>query len=101
MKLGKNDWIFIVIVAVVLAIIYAISGKEKTKKVPYDEKHAGFYAKVSQEGLKGQKEADSKCPQCHNETGGIPFPLKHPVKPAAGPMSCHLCHKYDKSRLSK
>lgn len=101
MKISRKDWIFIAIIVAILAIFYAISGKEKTKKVPYDEKHAGFYTKVSQAGLKGQKEADLACPQCHNETGGIPFPPKHPVKPAAGPMSCHLCHKYDKTRLSQ
>jgi hypothetical protein len=101
MKIGKKDWIFIAVIVVVLAIFYAISGEEKTKKVPYNDTHRPFYDKVVQSGLKGQKEADMSCPQCHNEQGGIPFPPKHPVKPAAGPMSCHLCHKYDKARLGK
>ena len=42
MKIGKNDWIFIAIIVVVLAVFYAISGTEKTKKVPLDEKHKPF-----------------------------------------------------------
>jgi hypothetical protein len=99
MKIGKKDWIFIAMIALVLIIFYAISGKEKTTKVPFNDKHMVFYEKAAKDGLKGQKEADLGCPQCHNEAGGIPFPAKHPVKPSAGPMSCHLCHKYDKSRF--
>lgn len=99
MKIGKKDWIFIAILVAVLAGLYSFSGTEKTRKVPFDEKHKPFYGMAAQAGLKGQKEADLSCPLCHNETGGIPFPPKHPVKPAGGPMSCHLCHKYDKSRF--
>ncbi len=101
MKIGKKDWLFIVILGVVIATFLLISGPEKTKKVPYDDKHQPFYALAAKGGLQGQKEADLSCPQCHNETGGIPFPAKHPVKPSAGPMSCHLCHKYDKSRFPR
>ncbi len=56
---------------------------------------------AAKEELKGQKAADLGCPQCHNETGGVPFPPKHPVKPSGGPMSCHLCHKYDKSKFKQ
>ncbi len=99
MAIGKKDWIFIAIIGVVLAIFIAISGEEKTRKVPYNDNHKSFYEMAAKGGLQGQKEADLGCPRCHNETGGIPFPAKHPVKPSAGPMSCHLCHKYDKSRF--
>ena len=99
MKIGKKDWMFVGAIVIVLAIFYAISGEEKTRKVPFDDKHRGFYDMAARDGLKGQKQADLGCPQCHNEAGGVPFPPMHPVKPSAGPMSCHLCHKYDKSRL--
>ncbi len=99
MKISKKDWIFIAIIAAVAITFVVISGPEKTKKVPYDDNHKGFYELAAKGGLQGQKEADLSCPRCHNETGGIPFPAKHPVKPSAGPMSCHLCHKYDKSRF--
>ncbi len=98
MKISKKDWIFIVVIAAVVITFLAISGPEKTKKVPYDDNHRSFY-ELAKGGLKGQKEADLGCPRCHNETGGIPFPAKHPIKPSAGPMSSHLCHKYDKSRF--
>lgn len=81
-----------------MGVFIAISGTEKTKKVPFDDTHKVFYQKA-ENGLPGQKEADLGCPKCHNMDGGIPFPPKHPVKPSAGPMSCHLCHKYDKSKL--
>ena len=99
MKISKKDWIFIAAVGAVIAVVLVISGPEKTTKVPYDDNHRSFYELAAKDGLKGQKEADLGCPRCHNETGGIPFPAKHPVKPSAGPMSCHLCHKYDKSRF--
>ena len=101
MKISRNDWIFIALIVAVVAVFVAISGKEKTKKVPYNDNHRSFYDMAARDGLKGQKAADLGCPKCHNEQGGIPFPAKHPVKPSGGPMSCHLCHKYDKSRFPK
>lgn len=90
MKIGKKDWLFIVLAGIVLVIFFAISGKEKTKKVPFDDKHKPFYEIVKQSG---KMEADKGCPACHNEQGGIPFPPKHPVKPKDGPMRCLFCHK--------
>lgn len=101
MTITKKDWIFIAFVVAVVATFVAISGKEKTKLVPFDANHQEFYAKVAGSGLSGMKEADLACPRCHNDQGGVPFPPKHPVKPAAGPMSCHLCHKYDKAHVAK
>jgi hypothetical protein len=91
MKIGKKDWLFIAIIVIILAVFYAISGKIKTKKVPLDDKHKPFYDIVRQTGSK--MEADKGCPACHFEPGGIPFPPKHPVKPADGPMRCLFCHK--------
>jgi hypothetical protein len=94
MKIGKYDWVFIALAAVVLMVFFVISGPEKTKKVPYNEAHKKFYDIVSQTGSK--MEADKGCPACHNEHGGIPFPVKHPVKPKDGPMRCLFCHKLQK-----
>jgi len=94
MKVRKQDWIFIIIAFAVLGIFLAISGEEKTKKVPLNETHKPFNELVKQKGKAGKKEADLACPQCHNEKGGIPFPAGHPVKPKDGPMGCHLCHKF-------
>ena len=99
MKIKKSDWIFIALGAGVLISFFVVSGPEKTKKVPYNENHKKFYEIVKQTGSK--KEADKGCPACHNEQGGIPFPAEHPVKPKDGPMSCHLCHKYDMSLYKK
>jgi hypothetical protein len=94
MKIGKKDWLFIALAAVVLIVFFAISGEEKTRKVPYDDKHRAFYEIVQKTGSK--MEADKGCPTCHNEQGGVPFPPKHPLKPKEGPMRCLFCHKLKK-----
>jgi hypothetical protein len=94
MKIGRNDWLFIALAAIVLIVFYAISGEEKTKKVPLDDKHKPFYEIVQKTGSK--MEADKGCPACHNDQGGVPFPAKHPVKPKDGPMRCLFCHKLQK-----
>jgi hypothetical protein len=91
MTIGKKDWIFIAIIGAVLLIFVAITGEEKTKKVPLDDKHRPSYEIFQKTGSK--MEADKGCPACHFEPGGVPFPEKHPVKPKDGPMRCLFCHK--------
>jgi hypothetical protein len=94
MKISKKDWLFIAVVGIVLVVFIVISGEEKTKKVPYDEKHKPFYDKMKQTGDK--MAADMGCPACHFDNGGVPFPPKHPLKPKDGPMRCLFCHKLKK-----
>jgi hypothetical protein len=96
MKIGKKDWMFIAVVVIVLIIFYLISGKERTKRVPYDDKHIAFYEIMKKTGDK--MEADKGCPACHYVPGGIPFPPKHPLKPKDGPMRCLFCHKLIKGK---
>ena len=91
MSINKKDWIYVAIIVAVIGIFWAISGEEKTRKVPYDDKHRPSYEIFKQTGSK--MEADKGCPSCHNEQGGVPFPDKHPVKPKDGPMRCLFCHK--------
>jgi len=92
MRISKKDWFFVAIVAAVLIIFYAISGEEKTKRVPLDEKHQPSYELFKKTGSK--MEVDKGCPACHfMGPGGVPFPAKHPVKPQGGPMRCLFCHK--------
>jgi len=90
MALKKRDWLFIAILVAVLGIFIAISGEEKTKKVPLDETHRPFYEMIDS----GQKkiEVDPLCADCHDGTQ-IPFPENHPAKPGAAPMRCLFCHK--------
>lgn len=90
MSIGKKDWAFIVLIVAVLAIFIAISGKERTKRVPLDDKHKQFYEIVARTGSK--MEADKGCPACHNDQG-VRFPADHPLKPKDGPMRCLFCHK--------
>jgi hypothetical protein len=94
MKIKRGDWLFLLLGALVLTIFFLISGPEKTKKVPYDDRHRVFYDIVNKSG--GRMEAEKGCPACHNEKGGVPFPARHPVKPPGGTMRCLFCHKLKK-----
>jgi hypothetical protein len=92
MRISKKDWIFIVVIAAVIAVFYAISGEERTKRVPLDEIHKPSYELFKR--TQSKMEADKGCPACHfSGPGGVPFPPKHPVKPKEGPMRCLFCHK--------
>jgi len=91
MRISKKDWMFVAVIAAVFAIFYFISGEEKTKRVPLDDKHKPMYEIFKK--TQSKMEADKQCPSCHFEPGGVPFPAKHPVKPKEGPMRCLFCHK--------
>lgn len=93
MKFGKKDWMFVVLILAVLGIFYAISGEEKTKKVPLDDTHRQFYDMLK--AGKKKIEVDPLCIQCHDGVK-ITFPANHPVKPEGGPMRCLFCHKTHK-----
>lgn len=93
MKIGKNDWIFIAIVAIVLLIFYAISGKERTKKLPIDPTHQQFNDMLR--SGKEKKEVDPLCEACHDGVK-VKFPPNHPAKPGGAPMRCLFCHKQQK-----
>lgn len=90
MAIKKRDWIFIAVIAVVLGVFIAISGEEKTTKVPLDDNHREFY-EMRKAGKK-KIEVDALCADCHDGIK-IPFPAGHPVKPGGGPMRCLFCHK--------
>ncbi len=85
MKLTKKDWIFIAVAVAVLAVFILISGKEKTKRVPYDANHRPYFEILQKTGNKLEAERD--CEACHNDRV-IPFPKGHPPK-----NRCLLCHK--------
>ena len=93
MKIGKRDWIFIGIVAAVLLLFYAISGEEKTKKLPKDAIHQQFNDML-QSGKK-KIDVDPLCESCHDGVK-VKFPEKHPAKPGGAPMRCLFCHKQQK-----
>ena len=90
MKIGKRDWIFIGIIALVAIIFIAISGPEKTKKLPKDANHQQFHAML--DSGKKKSEVDPLCEACHDGVK-IKFPDKHPAKPGGAPMRCLFCHK--------
>ncbi|PLX82365.1 MAG: cytochrome c [Desulfuromonas sp.] len=84
MAFKKRDWIFIVLVLGVFGTFYALTGEEKTSKVPYDDIHAKFYPIVKDEG---KKAAEKFCKECHGPDG-IAFSAEHP-----DPIRCLFCHK--------
>jgi len=90
MALKKRDWIFIAVILAVFGIFVAISGEEKTTKVPYDDTHRPFYEKMA--AGEAKIDVDALCANCHDGVQ-IAFPANHPVKPGAGPMRCLFCHK--------
>jgi len=90
-KIGKRDWIFIGIVALVFIVFYAISGPEKTKRLPKNETHQQFHDMLN--AGKKKSDVDPLCEACHDGVK-IKFPENHPAKPGGAPMRCLFCHKY-------
>ena len=103
MKIEKKDWRFIALIAVVLGIFIAISGKEKTRLVPFDAEHRVAYdaayrnapgpdASIFKRAFfkPDKKAAEVYCEPCHLEKK-VPFPPNHPPK-----NRCLFCHKLKK-----
>ena len=85
MRITRKDWLFLAIMIVVLLVFILVSGKEKTRKVPYDAVHRPFYEVMKKTGSK--KETEKGCESCHNDKV-VPFPKNHPPK-----NRCLFCHK--------
>ena len=85
MKVTKRDLLAIAAVAVVIVVLIMITGQEKTKRVPADDKHRAFYEAVKKGG--DRIEVERGCITCHNSQA-IPLPTKHPPK-----EQCLICHK--------
>lgn len=85
MAVKKRDWLFIALVIGVFAIFIAISGEEKTTRVPFDDIHAEFHETVK---VEGKKATEKFCKECHNEEK-LALPGDHPP-----PFRCLFCHKF-------
>ena len=90
MAFSKKDGIFIIVILIVVAIFWAISGEEKTKRMPRNADHQRFYDLLA--NGKSKKDVDPLCAECHDGVK-ITFPAKHPEKPGGAPMRCLFCHK--------
>ncbi|PLX75967.1 MAG: cytochrome C [Desulfuromonas sp.] len=86
MKITKRDWIFVALIVIVLGIFIAISGEEKTVRVPTDPTHAAFPDMVER---LGKKETEGFCRECH-DTEEMPLSAEHPP-----PFRCLFCHKFE------
>jgi len=85
MKVSKRDWIFLAVIIAILGTLLVSTGKEKAKKVPYDDKHRHFYEVMEKVG--DRLEAEKGCADCHGSQN-LPLPKNHPPK-----EQCLLCHK--------
>lgn len=72
---------FIIICAVILIFLLK-APKETTAPLPHDEIHNRFHA------MKGKKEAEKFCLDCHGPEKKAPLPADHPPK-----HRCLFCHK--------
>jgi hypothetical protein len=100
MKIEKRDWFFIILVAAVLLMFIAISGKETTKPVPHDATHKSVYDEAYKNApgpeaslfkktffKPAKKDAEKLCEPCH-DAQGVKLPPNHPPK-----NRCLFCHK--------
>ena len=100
MKIDKRDWMFVVLIVVVLGFFIGITGREKTKLVPKDEMHKIAYEAAFRNApgpdsslfkraffKPDKKGAEVFCEPCHLEKKVL-FPPNHPPK-----NRCLFCHK--------
>ena len=90
MKVRKRDWLTMVLVAAALTVFIVSTGREKSRPIPFDDKHRPFYESMQKQI--NRIEAERKCATCHSPQA-IPLPEKHPPK-----EQCLICHKLEKTK---
>lgn len=84
-KLLIINILFVILCASILLFLLN-APKETTTPLPHDEIHSHFHT------IKGKKEAETFCLDCHDQGKEAPLPDGHPPK-----YRCLFCHK----RLSR
>jgi len=84
MKVTKRDWLFAVVVVILLAILMLTTCREKAREVPADDRHRPLLERLARGA--DREAVERECATCHNARG-IPFPGNHPPK-----EQCLLCH---------
>lgn len=90
MKVRKRGWLTILVVVAGLIVLIMSTVREKTKRIPADDKHRPFYESMKKSDDRIQTE--KKCLTCHNPQA-IPLSKKHPPK-----EQCLICHKLHRTR---
>lgn len=80
-KLLISNSLFVLILAAIL-IFLLNAPKETTSPLPHDDIHSPFH------DIKGKKEAEKFCLDCHDQDKEAPLPEGHPPK-----YRCLFCHK--------
>lgn len=79
-KLALNAAFIIICIGILIFLLRA--PKETTSPLPHDDIHNRFHA------MKGKKEAEQYCLDCHGPEKEAPLPADHPPK-----YRCLFCHK--------
>ncbi len=85
MKQKRNVWILngaFVIISVAIVAFLLNAPEETTSALPKDDNHLKLY------DIKGKKEAEKFCGECHDIGKEAPLPEGHPPK-----YRCLFCHK--------
>jgi len=84
MALAKRDWLFVMVIAVVLGVLLFGTTRERPKSVPADDRHRQLLERVA----KGEKRemVEKECVPCHSPQQK-PLSAKHPPK-----EQCLICH---------
>jgi hypothetical protein len=85
MKVSKRDWLFILAIVALLAVLAVGVGRERGKKVPADAPHRPFSDLVKKG--RDREGVEKGCLACHGAQGK-PLPKGHPPK-----EQCLICHK--------
>jgi cytochrome c553 len=84
MKPKRRDYLFIVVVGVMLTFLLFTTFKDKPVNVPLDDTHRSLLEMVTQGG--SREDAEQQCLACHGQQG-IALSSKHPPK-----EQCLICH---------
>lgn len=81
MKVLVINALFIALCAGILVFLFN-APEETTSPLPHDDTHNKFHQ------IKGKKEAEKSCLDCHDQDKEAPLPSEHPPK-----YRCLFCHK--------
>jgi hypothetical protein len=85
MKPKRRDYLFLVVVGVMLTFLLFTTGRNQPVNVPLDDIHLPLLVLVEQGS--SQEEAEKQCLSCHGPQA-VALSAKHPPK-----EQCLTCHK--------
>jgi hypothetical protein len=81
----RRDYLFLVVIGVMLTFLLFTTGRNQPVNVPVDDTHLPLLVLMEQGA--GQKEVEKRCLACHGPQA-VALSAKHPLK-----EQCLICHK--------